>query len=101
VQFPGTDHEMVSVYFLDGDELVAKHYCAMGNQPEMKLDAKSSSPNELVFVFTGGTNLDAAKDYHIHGGKISIGDGRLESAWDVYSGATKETANRFFLARAK
>lgn len=101
VQFPGTDDEMVSVYFLDGKELVAKHYCAMGNQPEMKLDAKASSARELVFVFTGGTNLDAAKDYHVHGGKISIADGRLESAWDVYNGATKEAANRFFLTRAK
>jgi hypothetical protein len=100
-QFPDSDYEMVSVYFLDGDELVAKHYCAMGNQPEMKLDPQASSATELVFMFTGGTNLDPAKDYHVHGGKMSIGDNRLENEWDVYNGKTKETANRFFLTRVK
>ena len=32
-QFPGTGHEMVTMYHLDGDELKATHYCAAGNQP--------------------------------------------------------------------
>src|SRR5690242_6096011 len=29
--FPGTDHEMVSMYHLDGDDLKMTHYCAIGN----------------------------------------------------------------------
>src|SRR3954454_8312886 len=37
--FPGTDHEMVSVYFKDGQDVLMTHYCALGNQPQMKLDA--------------------------------------------------------------
>ena len=37
-QFPGTGHEMVSVYHLDGDDLRMTHYCAAGNQPRVKLD---------------------------------------------------------------
>src|SRR5439155_8435497 len=51
--FPGTDHEMVSVYHLDGKDLVMTHYCALGNQPRMKLDAKSQ-PNQLVFHSRAG-----------------------------------------------
>ena len=36
VLFPGTDHEMVTVYHQDGDDLILTHYCAAGNQPRMK-----------------------------------------------------------------
>ena len=28
--FPGTDHEMVTVYHMDGPDLIATHYCAAG-----------------------------------------------------------------------
>ena len=30
--FPGQDHEMVSIYTLDGPDLVMTHYCMLGNQ---------------------------------------------------------------------
>lgn len=99
VLFPGTDHEMISMYFVDGDELRATHYCAMGNQPQMKLDASRSRENELHFVFTGGTNLDVDHDLHIHGGKIAIRGDRLESEWAVYEGGKRTDANRFYLKR--
>lgn len=101
VLFPGTDHEMVSLYYLDGDELRAKHFCVMGNQPEMKLDTRASTENELRFVFSGGTNMDPAKDVHMHGGKMTIRGDRLESEWTVYNGGKEEGANRFFLSRVK
>ena len=38
--FPGSDHEMVTVYYIDGPDLVLTHYCALGNQPHLKLDPK-------------------------------------------------------------
>ncbi|QDU23473.1 hypothetical protein [Urbifossiella limnaea] len=63
--FPGTDMEMVSVYHRDGADVVMTHYCMLGNQPRLKLDAKSP-PNQLQFKFTGGTNLDVTKDMHMH-----------------------------------
>jgi hypothetical protein len=100
-QFPGAPEEMVSIYYLDGDDLVAKHFCAMGNQPEMKLDPEASSENELHFAFTGGTNLDAARDVHVHGGKIGIKGDRLENEWMVFASGKQEGANRFYLTRAK
>src|SRR5262245_4633797 len=34
--FPGQDHEMVSLYTVDGADLVMTHYCMLGNQPRMK-----------------------------------------------------------------
>lgn len=96
--FPGTDHEMLTVYHLDRGALLATHYCAMGNQPLMKLTRATAE--ELQFGFAGGTNLDPAKDIHIHQGRLRfVDEGRLESEWDVFDGPKKTTSNRFFLAR--
>ena len=44
---PGTEHEMINMYYQDGNDLVLTHYCAGGNQPTMRLAAKihvNSSP---------------------------------------------------------
>jgi hypothetical protein len=71
--FPGSDHEMVSIYHRDGADLVMTHYCALGNQPRMKADPKSPK-NQIHFVFDGGTNLDPAKDMHMHEGTITFVD---------------------------
>lgn len=96
--FPGTAHEMMTVYHLDRGALLATHYCAMGNQPLMKLE--SASADELQFGFAGGTNLDPAKDVHIHQGRIRfVADGRIEAEWDVFDGPKKTATNRLFLAR--
>lgn len=43
--FPGTPHEMVSVYHDIKGKLSMKHYCAMGNQPLMEL---SSSDDNII-----------------------------------------------------
>ena len=99
--FPGTEHEMRSVYFMDGGDLVLTHYCAMGNQPRMRL-SPASTDRALVFEFAGGTNLDPAKDVHIHSGKIQlVGPDALEAEWTVWGGGKQTGANRFVLARKR
>src|SRR5215468_2556065 len=40
--FPGQPHEMISVYTVDGSDLVMTHYCMLGNQPRLKADPNSS-----------------------------------------------------------
>jgi hypothetical protein len=76
--FPGQPHEMVSVYTADGADLIMTHYCVLGNQPRMKADPKSA-PNQIVFRFAGGTNLDPAKDKHMHEATLTIvSDDRIE-----------------------
>jgi hypothetical protein len=99
-QFPGQGHEMVSVYHLDGDDLRMTHYCAAGNQPRVKLDRVNSKPNELIFVFDGGTNLDAQKDRHIHGVTITFhDDGKVTSAWEGYAAGKKAETATFVMTR--
>jgi hypothetical protein len=63
--FPGTDHEMVTIYHLDGDDLVLTHYCALKNQPRLRAE-RSADPKKIAFKFTGGTNMKSDKDHHMH-----------------------------------
>lgn len=97
--FPGTDHEMISMYHLDGDALVLTHYCALGNQPRMRL-SKTSSPDELRFDFDGGTNFKPETDTHIHSGRIKwLSPDEIESEWAVFQGTKQVGANTFLLTR--
>src|SRR5262245_6888920 len=76
--FPGQPHEMVSIYTVEGSDLVMTHYCVLGNQPRTKADPKSPA-NQIVFRFAGGANLDPKKDKHMHEATLTIvDDDRLE-----------------------
>jgi len=98
--FPGTEHEMLSVYHLVDGQLVATHYCAVGNQPRFKL--KSASADGLVFAFDGGTNFAPARDLHVHDGWIRFtGPDRLEEDWTVYKAGQQAGEHRFVLTRKK
>jgi hypothetical protein len=85
--FVGTPHEMVSVYHLDGDDLVMTHYCAQGNQPRQKYDPKASGGTTLAFAFAGGANLDPSKDSHMHESQYVFKEGgEVEARWTGWSG---------------
>jgi hypothetical protein len=97
--FPGTSHEMVSMYTAAGDEIVMSHYCAMGNQPRMR--AKSGPGNELVFAFDGAGVADPGKDMHMHNGLIRFGDAdTLYAEWQTWQdGAAGAHKAQFSLQR--
>jgi hypothetical protein len=84
--FPGSDHEMVSVYHVNGKDVEMTHYCALGNQPHLKLDP-ASPKGRYDFQFVGGSNLDAAKDRHMHEGSLTVvDDDHLEWSWQAWAG---------------
>jgi len=97
---PGTGHEMINMFHLDGPDLVLTHYCAEGNQPSMRLNRVGSSDNTLKFDFAGGTNLDPAVDQHIHSSEIVFTeDGGLESIWRAYTMGKQSGIMKFTLHR--
>ena len=99
--FAGTTHEMTSVYHLEGSDLVITHYCAMGNQPRMKLVA-GGKDGDLRFDFVDGTNLAPATSTHIPGGRISTtAPDRFEADWYVWSQGKQTTTHRLFMKRAE
>ncbi len=101
--FPGQPAEMVSVYTVDGSDLIMTHYCVLGNQPRMKADPNSPA-NQIVFRFVGGSNLDPKKDKHMHEATLTIIDNdRLEVngiGWEN-GGPAKEMCCGLKLVRKK
>ena len=98
--FGGTPHEMFTVYTVDGDKLLATHYCSGGNQPVMKLNLAKSTPSQLVFEFDAlhGTGN------HIHNGTIRFdGADKVVADWRWVDASDKESGppKLFYLSRAK
>lgn len=89
--FPGSQMEMLSVYHMDQGNLLLTHYCALGNQPRMKFNPKKSTPQELVFDFDGGTNLNPRRDKHMHSAKLKLSAPAGSRAQKVTMGGTSWT----------
>ena len=83
--FPGSAHEMVTVYHLDGSDLVLTHYCMEGNQPRMR--AKSPSGARVAFAFDGGPHIDPKRDRHMHSAWFEfVGADEIRSEWTEHAG---------------
>jgi hypothetical protein len=79
--FPGSDHEMVTMYHLDGADLVLTHYCVLGNQPRMRAEP-SEDIKRIVFKFIGGTNLKSNDEQHMHQATLTLdGKDHFEAEW--------------------
>jgi hypothetical protein len=78
--FPGSEHEMVTVYHADGNDLVLTHYCMEGNQPRMR--ARNGTGPRFDFQFDGGTNIDPRRDRHMHSASLELlGDDEIRTEW--------------------
>ena len=78
--FAGQPHEMINMYSVDGDALIATHYCSGQNQPVLKLNAAKSTADQLVFDFlkVTGTNTKS----YINGVQLNFSkDGKVEEVW--------------------
>ena len=76
-------HSM-TVYHLDGDAIVATHYCPQGNQP--RLESVSGEDGRIAFSFRDVTGLDEGES-HTHSLAFSpLPDGSLQRT-EVYRSA--------------
>ena len=83
--FPGTEHEMLTVFYLDDGKLTLTHYCMLGNQPRMQA-ATASDDGTVAFTFAGGANIaDPKQDMHMHEASYTFIDaGHLRATWTMY-----------------
>jgi hypothetical protein len=97
---PETPGEMVTMYYLDGGDLVLIHYCNAGNQPRMVLES-ASDPSDLSFRCLGGTNMSEA-DSHMHSARLRIVDSdHLQGEWSSVKGGVVQWVARAELVRQK
>ncbi len=83
--FPGTPHEMVSVYHDEHGKIAMTHYCMLGNQPNLRLT--QASDKELDFSLADGSGIDLATEQHMHALKLMQGDtDHLSQVWTCYEG---------------
>jgi hypothetical protein len=95
--FAGQPNEMTTVYYLARGQLLATHYCSLGNQPRL---APSAKPTDIVMDFAGGIGFDPATDHHAHGVRIQSADpGRLRVEWQFRKGEADPTYARMTLQR--
>jgi hypothetical protein len=57
--------QSMTVYHMDGDALIATHYCPQGNQPRLQYRPEGSN-ERLHFTFRDATNLSDANVAHQH-----------------------------------
>ncbi|MBI3634720.1 MAG: hypothetical protein HY216_00710 [Candidatus Rokubacteria bacterium] len=99
--FPGTPHEMITMYTLEKGAVVLTHYCSMGNQPHMR--AKAGTPaNELMFEFVPGAGINPAKDSHMHSASYKFIDAdHIHSEWSDWEKGKLAQVMKFDMERKK
>lgn len=85
--FPGTEHEMITMYHRNFDSLMLTHYCAAGNQPRMmaRSDTESGGSNVIHFSYCGATNITAKDQGHMHDLEIRFVDpDHVQTDWTYF-----------------
>src|SRR4051812_23732263 len=72
---PGTPQEMLTVYANRGDKVEATHFCALGNQPQMKL--KTAKDGVYEFEMDGTKGISNKNEMHMHAIKITLAGDKL------------------------
>ena len=98
VFMPGTPGEMTTMYHKDGDSMAMTHYCALGNQPYMKL--KKATDTTFAFELAGKRGIKSKKEPHMHAVTVTlVGNHKLKEEWVFYKDGKEESATLFSFNR--
>src|SRR5437764_12527664 len=98
---PEKGHEMITMFTIDGDHLIATHYCSAKNQPQMETPAISDVRKSLEFSLIRVTGLKSPDDFHNTGLKVIQEDNdHLTQEWSYqHKGKTGKNIFRFTRVR--
>ncbi|PJA98603.1 MAG: hypothetical protein CO128_06395 [Ignavibacteriales bacterium CG_4_9_14_3_um_filter_30_11] len=92
---------MITMYHLNGNDLMMTHYCSVGNHPRMKANKTPDDINELNFKFIDATNLNNNNDGHMINLRMKFVDvDHLKMDW-TFSKDGKNTVHSFIFERVK
>jgi hypothetical protein len=98
---PEKGHEMITMFTVDGDHLIATHYCSAKNQPQMATSAITEVQNPLVFSLVRVTGLKSPDDFHNTGLTVIQEDNdHLTQEW-LYDAKGKSGKNVFHFTRVR
>ena len=77
----GHDTTMVTMYHVDGNRLLATHYCSAGNQSRMAAAGLSPDGKTLTFRFVDATNVTSGSEVMQGVAFTFDGPDRFSQAW--------------------
>ncbi len=95
----GTPHEMITMFHMDKDDLLATHYCAAHNQPRMRA-LPSEKPDRIAFEFKDGTNIRPGDGYMRQITVVFVDADHHDEEWG-YDQNGKVLAGTFHFERVK
>jgi hypothetical protein len=98
---PENGRVMITMFTVDGDHLIATHYCSAKNQPQMVTSAITDVQKPLAFYLDRVTGLKSPDDWHNTGlTVIQEDDNHLTQEWTYQSkGKTGKTIFRYTRVR--
>jgi hypothetical protein len=98
---PERGHEMITMFTVDGDHLIATHYCSAKNQPQMATPAITDAEKPLAFSLVRVTGLKSPGDFHNTGlTMIEEDNDHLTQEW-LYDAKGKSGKNVFHFTRVR
>ena len=94
---PEKGPEMITMFTVDGDHLIATHYCSARNQPQMATSPITDAQKPLEFSLVRVTGLRSPDDFHNTGLTVIQEDNdHLTQEWSYqHRGKTGENIFRF------
>ena len=101
-QFRAAKDAMVTMFTVDGDHLIATHYCAAGNQPQMVTPTITEAlAKTLTFSLSHVTGMKTPGDWHNTGLMVTLEDTQhLTQVW-TYEHNGKKGTNTFRFTRTR
>jgi hypothetical protein len=98
---PEKGPEMITMFTLDGDHLIAAHYCSARNQPQMATSPITDAQKPLEFSLVRVTGLQSPDDFHNTGLTVIQEDNdHLTQEWSYqHKGKTGKNIFRFTRVR--
>jgi hypothetical protein len=99
--FAGSEHEMVTLYYVEGDGLALTHYCMLGNRPHMRALA-TTEPNQIRFRCPEGEDKQLETEEHMHQATFTFVDAdHLKSEWVLFKDGKPEATHAATFVRKK
>ena len=94
---PDSGPVMITIFTVDGDHLIATHYCSAKNQPQMVTSAITDAQKPLAFALARITGLKSPDDWHNTGLTVIQEDNdHLTQEWTYQSkGKSGKTIFRY------
>ena len=98
---PEKGPEMITMFTVDGDHLIATHYCSARNQPQMATSPITDAQKPLEFSLVRVTGLQSPDDFHNTGLTVIQEDNdHLTQEWSYqHRGKTGKNIFRFTRVR--